>query len=199
MKEIEAKYYLQNLTAFREKLEALGGKLINPRILETNLRFDTPAGDLSREYKVLRLRKAHKITITYKGVALLLDGVSQRKEIETEVGDLETAKALLEHLGYQVVSRYEKFRTEYLLDGLIITLDELPYGDFAEIEGQDAAEIRQLAIKLGLDPTASVPVNYLMLMDRVREHRQLTAWDLTFENFKGLSISADDLGVTPAD
>lgn len=199
MQEIEAKYYLGNLAAFRKRLTAQGGKLIHPRVLETNLRFDTPGADLSQQYRVLRLRKAHTVTLTYKGMALMLDGVSQRQEIETEVGDFETARALLEGLGYQVVRTYEKFRTEYLLNGLLVTLDELPYGDFVEIEGQRAADIRQLAARLELDTSVNVPVNYLSLLDRFNLSRNLQIRDLTFENLEDFTITPQDLGVTPAD
>ena len=199
MQEIEAKYFIRDLAKLEARILAEGGQRLHPRILETNLRFDTQNRDLSQHFQVLRLRQAHKVTMTYKGIALMLDGASQRQEIEIEVGDLDTARAMLEALGYQVVRTYEKYRTEYQLDGLTITLDELPYGEFVEIEGPGAAEIRQMAIRLGLDATANVQVNYLMLLDRVREARHLTFHDLTFENFKGLSITSQDLGVRPAD
>ena len=199
MDEIEAKYYVRDLPAVEGKITVEGGTLLNARIHETNLRFDTPNEDLSRQYRMLRLRKAHTVTITYKGTASVQDGVSQRQEIETEMGDFEVAKSLLEALGYQVTRIYEKYRTEYLLDGLTIALDELPYGNFVEIEGAGAEKIRQIAARLELDPAVNIPANYLMLLDRLNKNRNLTLRDLTFENLNGLTITPEDLDVIPAD
>ena len=52
-----------------------------------------------------------------------------------EVSSFDNAKALLEALGYRVSVMYEKYRTTYDWGGCEVTLDEMPYGDFAEIEG----------------------------------------------------------------
>lgn len=43
---------------------------------------------------------------------------------------------LLQELGYVVSEVYEKYRTTYKLNVLQITLDEMPYGMFVEIEGR---------------------------------------------------------------
>jgi adenylate cyclase class 2 len=199
MQEIEAKYYVRNLPAVEAKIISGGGTLLHARIHETNLRFDTPDGDLSRQYQMLRLRKTHTVTITFKGSASVLEGVSRRQEIETEMGDFEIAKSLLEALGYQVTRIYEKYRTEYQLDGLTIALDELPYGNFVEIEGTGPEKIRQAAARLGLDPAVNIPANYLMLLDRFNKTRGLMLRDLTFENLRDLVITPEDLDVIPAD
>ena len=55
--EIEAKFYLQDQAAFRQRLMAASARLIQPRVQETNLRFDTAQRDLSRKAQVLRLRQ----------------------------------------------------------------------------------------------------------------------------------------------
>ena len=199
MQELEAKFYLRNLSQIPGRLQAAGATIVRPRILETNLRFDTQDGDLDRKHQLLRLRKAHTVTLTYKGAANVVGGASQRQEIETEVADFQVTKALIEALGYQVSRIYEKYRTEYYLDGLLITLDELPFGDFIEIEGQQVGEIRRAADFLGLDWGANITDNYLMLLDRVTAFRELAFRDLTFENFRSVSISPEDLGIKAAD
>jgi adenylate cyclase class 2 len=199
MQEIEAKFYVQDLSVFHKKLIAVGAEIVHPRILEINLRFDTPNGDLSQQHKLLRLRQAHTVTLTYKGAAQILEGASQRQEIETEVGDFETTKNLLEAVGYQISRIYEKYRTEFQHKDLMITLDELPYGDFIEIEGPDVGEIHQMADWLGLDWSANVTDNYLMLLERAKKFRELAFRDLTFENFNNFSITPEDLGIKAAD
>lgn len=199
MQELEAKFYLRNLPVFPARLEAAGAVIVRPRILETNLRFDTPEEDLNRQHQLLRLRMAHTATLTYKSSAEVVGGASQRQEIETEVADFQAARALIEALGFRVSRVYEKYRTEYDMNGLLITLDELPFGDFIEIEGSQVAEIRDGANILGLDWSANITDNYLLLLDRVTAFRELNFRDLTFENFSGLSIRPEDLGIRAAD
>jgi len=107
--EIEAKFYLQDLAAFRQRLMAAGARLIQPRVQETNLRFDTPQRDLSQKAQVLRLRQDEAAHLTFKGPGALEGGVLARQEIEFEVSDFAAARRFLEALGYRVYTTYEKF------------------------------------------------------------------------------------------
>ena len=141
--ELEVKFYLSDLPALRARLEAAGAQLFKPRVHEINLRFDTPSGDLTRGYRVLRLRQDSEARLTYKGPGELVDGVRSRQELEFTVSDFETARHFLEALGYEVSVMYEKYRATYTLNGVLVTLDEMPYGKFAEIEGPDGASIRK--------------------------------------------------------
>ncbi|MEJ2758949.1 MAG: class IV adenylate cyclase [Anaerolineales bacterium] len=196
MKEIEAKFYISRLDALLPRLTALGAKQLQPRALETNLRFDTPDGDLDAAHQILRLRQYHTVTLTYKSAATVDGGVSERVEIETEVGDFETVRQLLEALSYRVSAVYEKYRAMYLLGEVMVTLDELPYGDFVEIEGTNVATIREVAEALGLNWAANITDNYLLLMRRLPgENRNM----LTFEAFEGKKVTPEELEVIPAD
>jgi adenylate cyclase class 2 len=197
--ELEIKLYLADLPALRNSLERLGARLAQPRVQETNLRFDTPGGELTRTFQVLRLRQDTAARLTYKGPGHDIGGVRARREIEFTVGDFAAAQALLEALGYQVSLVYEKYRTTYELDGALVTLDEMPYGHFAEIEGPEAAGIRAVAKKLGLDWEARIFESYTNLFAGLREALGLSFRDLTFENFAGLEVRPQDLGVRPAD
>ena len=42
---------------------------------------------------------------------------------------------ILDHLGLQVVARYEKDREMWLVDEVSVVLDHTPMGDFVEVEG----------------------------------------------------------------
>src|SRR5215467_12363073 len=64
--EIEVKFLIEDLSAMRQRLVALGATLKTPRTYEENLRFDTPDGQLMRQKRVLRLRRDWRNTITYK-------------------------------------------------------------------------------------------------------------------------------------
>jgi hypothetical protein len=52
---------------------------------------------------------------------------------------------------------------------------------------------------LGLDFSKGMAINYLGLFEVFKSHRDVDFNDLTFENFEDISVSADDLGVQPAD
>lgn len=197
--ELEVKLYLNDLPGFQRHLETVGARLAHARVHEINLRFDTPGGDLGHTFQVLRLRQDTVARLTYKGPGEVLGGVHLRREIEFTVGDFEAARALLEALGYQVSVIYEKYRTTYELDGVQVTLDEMPYGDFAEIEGPDPASIHAVAEKLGVDWEARVVESYTFLFERLREKLGLTFRDLSFANFAGMEVSPQSLGVQPAD
>ena len=197
--ELEIKLYLSDLPAYQKLLEALGARLKEPRQHEVNLRFDTTDGALTRSAQVLRLRQDTVARLTYKGPGETLNEVHARKEIEFTVSDYNSARDLLEALGYQVSLMYEKYRTTYEIDGLQVTLDEMPYGHFTEIEGPEAGGIRSIADKLGLDWEARIVDSYTSLFDHLREKLGLTFRDLSFDNFDSMDISPQDLGIKPAD
>ncbi len=197
--ESEVKFYLSDKSSFEDRLRRVGGLLLHERVHEVNYRFDTPQMDLSREHRVLRLRQDEATLITYKGPSSLQEGVTVRDEIEFEVSDFTAARQLLEALGYKESVHYEKWRTTYYLDDLEITLDEMPFGNFTEIEGNDPGQIQRTAIKLALDWSARINSSYMMLFDQVRRNKNINLVNLTFEDFSNINISADELGVRAAD
>src|SRR5688572_30493079 len=144
--ETEAKFYVLNLTDIERHVQDLGARLIQARVLETNIRFDLPDDRLQSDRRVLRLRQDTDARLTYKSASTNEQGVLSRTEIEFIVEDFEKAKQFLEALGYQSIFYYEKYRATYALqpseglehsEGLThIMLDELPYGNFVEIEGE---------------------------------------------------------------
>ena len=198
-KELEVKFYMRDLQALKAKLEGLGAVCVQERVHEINLRFDTPDEQLSRTSRVLRLRKDRDIHLTYKGPGRVQDGVRLREELEFTASDFDTAKTFLEALGYQVVVMYEKYRATYSIDGVLVTLDEMPYGDFAEIEGPDGFSIQQTASRLGLNWEARILDSYMVLFDRVRVALGFTFHDLSLANFENLKVSPEALGVKEAD
>lgn len=197
--EIEAKFFVNHLERIAERLDALGAQLRHLRTLEQNWRYDTPERTLDDGQRLLRLRKSHKVTLTYKSSAEEVGGTSQRQEYETEVSDIEQTRLLLDALGYVVTERYEKYRTEYDLGGLYITLDELPFGDFVEIEGQFVTDIQGCAADLGLDWEANITENYLLLFRRLREVIPVAEGQLTFKALAEKMVGAEALGVRAAD
>lgn len=197
--EIEVKFYVVDLHGVGERLRLLGADLVRPRVHEVNLRFDTPAGDLRQARKVLRLRRDERIRLTYKGPARPGEAVAIRQEIELEVDSFDAARYFLEALGYQVCAMYEKYRTTYTVDEVEVVLDEMPYGNFVEIEGPDAAAIEIMAAVLKLDFAARCTESYLELFELLRQRRGLTARNLSFDELQGMTFTAADFGLLAAD
>lgn len=198
--EIEAKFFVKNLNRIEQRLLELKARLIQPRVHESNLRFDDADNTLRSSLRVLRLRQDDKARMTFKGPSEEeAGGILSRREIEFVVEDFEKAKELLEALGYRVVVFYEKFRATYDLDGAHIMLDELPFGHFVEVEGENAEMIRRITNLLGLDWDAMVKAGYHALFDRVSGKFDLDPSQLAFSALEKVNITPDDLGIRAAD
>lgn len=197
--EIEVKFYITNLPRVQNRLAEMGALITQPRTHEINLRLDTVNYDLAKAKRVLRLRQDTRTRLTYKGPGALLEGTLQRQEIEVSVSDFSKTLALLEALGFQVVLMYEKYRTALDLNGVEISLDEMPFGNFIEIEGGDPAAIRSISQQLQLNWDARVVDSYTGLFEELRSVLGLSFRDLSFTNFAGIVVTPADLNASPAD
>jgi len=209
MQETEAKFYVQDLKRIRSSLEELGAHLIHERVLESNIRFDLPGQRLRAQGRVLRLRHDTETKLTYKGASEMEQGILSREEIEFVVEDFEKARRFLEALGYQKLVYYEKYRITYEiqssdvspdLGGLLhVMLDEMPYGSFVEIEGETIESIHAVATKLHLNWDTAIATSYHVLFERLCQALDLRFQDISFANFTGVKVTADELGVRAAD
>ena len=71
-------------------------------------------------------------------------------------------RAILRHLGYHPVFRYQKYRESWVHREQEIEIDETPIGVFLEIEG-DLAGIAAVAAELGFVPSDYVAESYVGL------------------------------------
>jgi adenylate cyclase class 2 len=195
--EIEAKFHLEHLHDIRKRIIALGGNQLTPRALERNWRFDTDDRDLAARREVLRVRQYGDATLTFKSPT---ERPEERIEIEIQVDDADQAKSLLEVLGYSVSELYEKYRESFRLETAIITLDELPFGFFVEIEGESLASIQATAELLELDWEARITEPYLDIYHRLQRELQLDTTNATFIAFEPIdAIDLTQFGYPKAD
>ncbi len=197
--ENEVKFLLSDIHLLAAKLQDAGAVVLQARVLETNLRFDTPGGTLGNLHQVLRLRKDQQVRLTYKGPADLNAGIAQREEIEIVVSDFTQTRKILESLGYTLEVVYEKYRTTYEYLGAEVVLDELPFGMFCEIEGDCEEHIHQVAEHLGLDWELRILDSYLLLFRRVSALYDLQLNDLTFNSFPAVPVEWEKLDLHYAD
>jgi len=182
------KFLIDDLSAMRQRLLALGATLKTPRTYEDNWLFDTPDEQLTRRGCLLRLRRDRRNLITYKELPAQQDpDFKVRDEYEIEVSDFAQARTILEKLGFAPTLRYEKYRETFTYQGAEIVLDEVPVGTFIEIEASREA-IRNIATALGLDFTTRLVSGYETIFEAVRRTYNLAVTDMTFEAFQSLTI-----------
>ncbi len=199
-RETEVKFYVRDLKRIEMRLLELEAHLIQERIHEINYRFDDSNGGLRKTGKVLRLRKDAEAKLTFKGPGDVgAGGILSRTEIEFTVDSFDGAMKLVESLGFTPILFYEKFRATYELDGVHIMLDELPYGSFVEIEGEDITALREIAGLLGLNWDAIVRAGYHALFERIAQEYELDPSQLSFEALKNVHITGEDMSIIPAD
>ena len=197
--EIEVKFLISNLPALLEKIGNLGAIELRPRELEVNLRFDTHDRKLSDRAQVLRLRRDDQAILTFKSPGEIVDGVISRTELEVVVSDFQSTRAILEALGFQVFMTYEKYRQNFQLNELVASVDEMPYGNFIELEGSSPEHVRATAALLGLDWDQRINLSYTALLGLYNQNTGNAFRDLSFETFTGLRVLPEELGLAYAD
>ena len=192
--EVEVKFLVADLVGFRERLTDAGGSLKKERVFERNIRFDTPDNALLKKGELLRLRQDASVRVTFKGEVAedLVSEAKVREELEVSVNNFDTTAKIFERLGFAPVQIYEKYRETFTLADIEIVLDEMPFGNFVELEGEETA-IKTMSAELGLDWRKRINNNYLGLMADLKRFHQLDFDDLTFANFEGCEISIADI------
>ncbi len=68
-----------------------------------------------------------------------------------------------------------------------VVLDEMPFGNFVEVEGEQEA-IENVLTMLDLANAPRIGASYSDLFFRIKERMKLNFRDLTFENFKSVTV-----------
>jgi adenylate cyclase class 2 len=198
--EVEVKFLVRDLERLRERLLEQGAQVTVQRTHEYNVRYDTPEGTLLERRQLLRLRQDRDVVVTFKGEPPAGSDSTEakvREELEVTVSDFETMDLILQRVGFARAQVYEKYRETMAVNGVEAVLDQMPYGDFVELEGPEE-KLRPLAEALGLNWSRRLLTNYLALMERLKAARGLSFDDVTFDNFASTSASMADIE-PPAD
>lgn len=190
--EIEVKLHVPDFGAVAARLDELGATIKRPRTYERNLRYQDAAQTFHESGVILRLRQDDRARLTYKepmDSEAATRGLHDRFEVEVVVDDYNAMHTILARLGFHAYMIYEKYRTTYHYGGAEVVLDEMPYGNFVEVEG-DESTINKVLGALNLQDAHRIPHSYGQLFAHIRHNMQLTFTDLTFENFRGLNVPA---------
>lgn len=134
----------------REVLRKAGASHVDT-VRELNTLFDSDDA-LRLSGRVLRLRwlDSQNSILTFKGPATYHEGIKIREETEIHLTDRDAMIGILNGLGFRATLEYRKTRESWDLDGVVVALDTLEFGQFVEIEGAED-QIRRTAKLLGLD------------------------------------------------
>ena len=130
----------------------------------------------SKEGTYIRLRTGFKNTLTLKKARVKESEVSERLEIEIEIDDMESCQKLLQEIGLNEKLIMEKYRMIWEVNGTIITIDELPFGVYVEIEGS-VQSIKILSELLGLNYDNRIIITYWEIYKDIMESMQMVNYD----------------------
>ncbi len=188
--EIEVKFFLEDIETIRERLIQSGADS-NGRNFERNICFDNEDDGLFLSDSLLRLRKDDRATLTYKAIPDAGDPEFKvLKELEVEVSDFETMLNILCALGFHQSQSYEKYRETFTIGDAKLCLDQMPFGNFLEIEG-GKDEIRNLAQQIGMQWSRRILGNYRFLFDIIKQRLLLSFSDITFDNFSTVKLDIE--------
>ena len=185
--EIEVKFYLDDIKPIQNYLMDLGA-VHKGRFFESNIRFEDKNNTLLKSQSLLRLRKDAKTILTYKSKPPFENSEFKiHQELEVEVNDFEKMKSILEKLGFHQEQIYEKWRETFIIHKTIVCIDQMPFGDFLEIEGE-MKDIKDLAGAMALGWEKRILLNYMQLFDIIKKDLNISFNDITFNNFKDISV-----------
>ena len=147
--EVEKKYRLN-----REQFESVVERLSESEATHTDTEFEVntlyKSSSIDLQGAVIRVRRTDKRSIlTYKKRVFSPSAIKHQLEEETEVSDVDATDAILRALGLSPTLIYEKRRQTWNYNKTEIVMDELPFGLFMEIEG-DESDITMVEAQLDL-------------------------------------------------
>lgn len=195
MIEKEYKLPVSDISLLASRLRLLGADE-GPRNHELTVMYDNESQLMERIDGRIRLRTItspsgeEKITLSFKK-PLVREGIKQEIEHETVVNDKKAMQSILEAMGFNEVSSYERFRTNFTYNvaligqtsGLVeIDIDEFPFGNFVEVEGEDISLMKAVLLQLELDPENHIGQSYDGLYQSIeREKGNIPNTHIRFE------------------
>lgn len=151
--EIEVKFVDVDVTDVRTRLTDAGAALEHPMRLMRRVLIEEEHHVAERSF--IRIRdEGDKTTLTFKRRMLADEEttIDSTHEIETTVGDFDTAVNIFAEAGWNYITFQESKRETWLLDGAEVVIDEWPWlAPMIEIEADSEATVRNVAAKLGFD------------------------------------------------
>lgn len=144
--ELEIKFLINSdaVSQLKEQISEIPEIFYAGRAYEKTTMLDNKEKTMNKADARLRVRqisqkkdeKDSKIEFSYKRRIKASGGIKQEKEIETAFTvDINSFFSILNKMGYEIATSYERYRETYKTKDVKITLDEFPFGHILEIEG----------------------------------------------------------------
>ena len=178
--ETEVKIRIGDAEPVCGQLLELQAAVVSVRHFEDNCLLNFPDGKLQLERCLLRIRFADgKGILTFKGAPQANGIFKTREELETGIEDGAVVLQILQRIGMLLGFRYQKYRREFLLDGVHIAVDETPIGNYVELEGSED-DIRRVAERMGIDESRFLRLSYYSLYLEYCREKQKTPEHMIF-------------------
>lgn len=151
--EFEAKFYPVNKEEYRKKLLAIGAKLDVSERKMIRIVADHRVNTILPNHTNIRVRdEGNLVRLSVKTSAEEGGTLTDQKEIDVEVSDLNKTVKILEIAGIKFNRRQETLREEWKYKEAQITIDTWPGLDtYSEIEADSEEKVKEIADELGFD------------------------------------------------
>jgi adenylate cyclase class 2 len=182
--EREVKLSFPTADAAREAVLAAGAVSARARRLQDDALYDLPDDTLRKQGCVVRVRTERwndgpdTTTLTVKG-PVQPGQMKVREEHETRVERGDALIQAFDVLGLRTTFRYQKYREEFAIRGLVVAVDETPVGTYVELEGNEDA-ILTMTVALGRSPGDFIIDSYYRVFMKRREEFGLSGPNMLF-------------------
>ncbi|MDD1695738.1 MAG: class IV adenylate cyclase [Methanoregula sp.] len=159
MLEIELKVRISSLEPVRRELKRLNAQFCG-RKHEHDVYYNAPHRDFAVTDEAIRIRYTNDhAVVTYKGAKIKSSGLKAREELNTAIESGEIFEQMLDRLGFKKTAEVNKWRENYKLGTIAISLDKVDeLGTFAEIEimaenedSDASAQIEKISKEIGIE------------------------------------------------
>jgi adenylate cyclase class 2 len=151
--ETEYKFKIEDVNKIKSYLTTMVAPTYE-RQYQKNVMFDNSQELMQKTNGRVRVRQlgdTGRKALTYKKPLSSKNGAKREVEHEIEFLDLHgNIENILKAMGFLPTSSYERYRTEWRINNVLVALDEYPFANFLEIEGKPQ-DIQAMAQKLKLD------------------------------------------------
>lgn len=163
----QVKYKVDDFDSMSKKLIELEAIFVGG-VLEKTIRYDTSNHKFLEKNIFIRTKSGIKNVLTIKEKTNELDpNILERYTTEIEIDDIQKMEYFLETIGLNKKWIMEKYRLYFKFMDNEITIDELPFGIYLEIKGDDK-EIKKISKLLGLKLKDAIKVTYWDIYDKIK-------------------------------
>ena len=166
--EKQVKYKINNFDYISKRLIEIEAIFIGG-FMEKTIRYDNDDLKCSNNGIFIRTKSGMKNVLTLKEIPTDSSNTSfERITTEVEVDNINKIGYILEKIGLTKKFIMEKYRLFFKCDNVDILIDELPFGIYLEIKGEDN-EINRITKMLNIDETDLIKMTYWDIYDKIKK------------------------------